>query len=73
MPDIIVNTSPLQYLHQLACLDWLAQMYGSVLVPEAVARELEQGAKLGIDLPKVDNLRVKERGQRVLCRLAPRS
>src|SRR5260370_35405071 len=39
-----------------APMDWLAQMYGSVLVTEAVARELEQGAKRGIDLPTLTNL-----------------
>jgi predicted nucleic acid-binding protein len=56
MPEIIVNTSPLQYLHQLGCLDLLAQLYGRVLVPAAVRQELQQGATLGIDLPTLENL-----------------
>ncbi len=56
MHEITVNTSPLQYLHQLGCLDLLAQLYGNVLVPTAVVQELAQGAKFGIDLPTLENL-----------------
>ncbi len=33
MPEIISNTSPIQYLFQLGLLDLLPRLYGRVLVP----------------------------------------
>jgi len=48
---VIVNTSPLYYLHKLECLECLAGLYGSVTVPEAVAAELEEGKKAGEGVP----------------------
>lgn len=53
MPDrlVVSNTSPLLYLHQIGQLDLLRQLYGKVVVPGAVARELARGAQLGIDVP----------------------
>ena len=51
MPEIICNTSPLQYLHQLERLHVLPALAGSVLVPPAVAEELSIGRAHGIDLP----------------------
>lgn len=44
MPDVIADTSPLQYLHRLGLLDLLQHDYGTVVVPEAVVREIESGA-----------------------------
>ncbi len=41
MPDVIVNTSPLQYLFQLSLLELLPSLYGQVIVPEAVVLELD--------------------------------
>lgn len=40
MREVISNTSPLQYLHQLDLLDVLPTLYGEVLVPAGVAREI---------------------------------
>ncbi|EGJ35396.1 MULTISPECIES: hypothetical protein [Moorena] len=40
MPNVIADTSPIQYLYQTNLLDLLPQLYGSVIVPQAVANEL---------------------------------
>lgn len=56
MPEVISNTSPLQYLHQVGLLHLLPAMYGQVVVPEAVAQELGRGVSLGIALPDLDTL-----------------
>jgi len=47
MPEVITNTSPLQYLFQLDLLDLLPQLYQEVLVPEGVVRELRSGVDRG--------------------------
>ncbi len=39
MPDVISNSSPLQYLHQAGVLDLLPALFGQVCVPEAVVAE----------------------------------
>jgi predicted nucleic acid-binding protein len=51
MPDVISNTSPLQYLYQLGLLDILKKMYDQVIIPYAVLKELSNGRKQGIYLP----------------------
>lgn len=56
MPEVICNTSPLQYLHQLGYLQLLPALAGKVIVPPAVVDELAVGRELGIDLPAVDRL-----------------
>lgn len=56
MPDVISNTTPLQYLHQIGCLDLLKHLYQRVIVPQAVADELRQGELKGIDLPALSRL-----------------
>lgn len=56
MPEVIVNTSPLQYLFQLGLLDVLPQLYGEVLAPEGVVRELRSGIDRGVSLPDLDSL-----------------
>ncbi len=56
MPEVVSNTSPLQYLHQLGLLDLLPRLVGRVTVPRAVADELEAGRALGHDLPEVNSL-----------------
>lgn len=56
MPEAVVNTSPLQYLYQAEHLDLLRALYGQVVVPEAVVRELEAGRARGIVLPDVAGL-----------------
>jgi predicted nucleic acid-binding protein len=54
--DIICNTSPLQYLHQLGFLPLLPALTDNVIVPTAVVKELETGRALRIDLPNVTML-----------------
>ncbi len=56
MPEttVIVNTSPLLYLHQVGQLELLQKLYRKVTVPLAVTSELEVGTKQGIDVPKID-------------------
>lgn len=52
---IIANTSPLFYLHKLGCFDILQKLYGEIITPSAVVKELEEGNKIGIDVPFTDN------------------
>lgn len=56
MSEIISNTSPLQYLHQLGVLDFLPKLVGTITVPPAVHDELSAGRKLGLNLPDVQSL-----------------
>src|SRR2546423_92920 len=56
MPDVIADTSPLQYLHRLGLLDLLHQDYGTVAVPDAVVREIAAGAALGADVPEISTV-----------------
>ncbi|MBW1717629.1 MAG: DUF3368 domain-containing protein [Deltaproteobacteria bacterium] len=54
MPEIaIANTSPLFYLHRLGLLEVLKKLYGGIIVPEAVKRELEEGQIQGEDVPRL--------------------
>lgn len=50
---VIVNTSPLFYLHRLGYLNVLERLYGEIVVPDAVVAELEEGEMGGEDVPKV--------------------
>ena len=54
MPDVIVNTSPVQYLHQLGLLHLLPRLASQVIVPPAVVRELQTGRDRGVDLPVIE-------------------
>ena len=58
MPErvVVCNTSPLLYLHQVSKLELLSQLYGSVIVPSAVERELHAGEERGIDVLPVANV-----------------
>jgi len=53
LPEIICNTSPLQYLYQLGALELLHTLAGRIIVPSAVVAELEAGRNLGMDLPDI--------------------
>lgn len=53
MPEVVCDTSPLQYLHQLQELALLRHLASSVLVPPAVVSEIDAGRRLGLDLPNV--------------------
>ncbi len=50
---VIVNTSPLFYLHRLGYLNVLEKLYGEIVVPDAVVAELEEGEMVGKDVPIV--------------------
>jgi predicted nucleic acid-binding protein len=39
MPEVIADTSPIQYLYQIGLLDMLNVLYGKIIIPEAVAEE----------------------------------
>jgi len=58
MPEtlVIVNTSPLLYLHQVNCLELLQQLYGTITVPPAVPQELETGKLQGVDVPEINSI-----------------
>ena len=56
MPDVISNTSPLQYLYQLDLLSILPALAGSVWVPPAVVEELAAGRAAGVRLPDPETL-----------------
>jgi uncharacterized protein len=56
LPEIISNTSPLQYLYQLGLLDALPKLVTTITVPPAVQDELTAGRKLGLNLPDLQSL-----------------
>jgi predicted nucleic acid-binding protein len=56
LPDLICDTSPLQYLHQLDLLSVLSALAERVIVPPSVIEELEVGHRLGVSLPDVTTL-----------------
>lgn len=43
MPEVITDTSPIQYLYQTNLLDLLPTLYGQITMPQAVANELDRG------------------------------
>ncbi len=47
---VIINTSPIQYLHQLGLINILNSLYGKVHLPEEVSEEIEQGKLESIGL-----------------------
>ena len=51
MPEVVCDTSTIQYLHQIKLLHILPALAGRVLIPPAVLREIEEGKASGIDLP----------------------
>lgn len=55
MPEVVSDTSPLQYLHQIDRLDLLRILYGDILVPEGFAEEIAEGRALGHEL--IENAR----------------
>ena len=56
MPDVISNSSPLQYLYQADVLDLLPALFGQICVPEAVVAELEEGRRRSVSLPTLEEL-----------------
>ena len=53
MREVVTNTSPLLYLHQLGSIDLLRALYSKVLVPKSVVEELAAGKAAGHDVPNV--------------------
>ena len=54
MPKIvIINTSPIFYLHRIGYLHILEKLYGKIVVPYAVLTELEEGRRHGEDVPEI--------------------
>lgn len=53
MPDVISDTSPIQYLYQVELLDLLFRLYEAITIPEAVENELAEGRDHGVNLPGV--------------------
>ena len=51
MPDVICNTSPVQYLYQVGLLHVLPSLAGHIIIPPAVAEELATGRAAGVRLP----------------------
>ena len=51
MAEVICNTSPLQYLHQLGLLHILPALAGRIMVPSAVVAEIDEGQRRGVNLP----------------------
>ncbi len=51
MAEVICDTSPLQYLHQLGLLEILPALAKEIVVPPAVEEEIQAGKALGLDLP----------------------
>ena len=56
MRELVCDTSPLQYLHQLGCLYLLPKLAENVVVPPAVVKELAAGKAAGHDLPMPGDL-----------------
>lgn len=56
MPDVVSNSSPVQYLYQADALDLLPSLFGQICVPEAVVAELAEGRRQGVSLPVLEDL-----------------
>jgi predicted nucleic acid-binding protein len=56
LPEVICNTSPLQYLYQLDLLSILPALAGTVWVPPAVVDELAVGRAAGVRVPDPETL-----------------
>jgi predicted nucleic acid-binding protein len=56
LPEVICNTSPLQYLHQLGLLHILPTLAKRIIVPPAVIEELAAGRIRGVDVPDAGSL-----------------
>jgi predicted nucleic acid-binding protein len=56
LTEIICNTSPFQYLHQINQLGILHALAGQIIVPPAVVDEIAVGRSVGIDLPDLSQL-----------------
>jgi predicted nucleic acid-binding protein len=53
--EIITNTSPLVYLYRAGIIEWLPKLFSDIWTPQAVVRELQEGLRLGYDVPEATN------------------
>lgn len=53
MPEVIADTSVIQYLYECDCFFVLPALYKAVTIPSAVSDELEKGMEIGVVLPKL--------------------
>lgn len=56
MPEVICDTSPIQYLHQLELLHILPALSEGVVIPPAVVDEVAVGRASGVNLPDLKGL-----------------
>ena len=56
MPEVISDTSPVQYLYQTNLLDLLPALYQRIFIPQAVFDELKVGRAHNINLPDISTL-----------------
>jgi predicted nucleic acid-binding protein len=56
LPEVICNTSPIQYPHQLGLLDILPALAGRIFIPPAVRQEIATGRGVGVNLPDLEAL-----------------
>jgi len=56
LPEVICNTSPIQFLYQIEMLHILPALTKRVIVPPAVVEELSVGRALGLNLPDLATL-----------------
>ncbi|MEH2086348.1 DUF3368 domain-containing protein [Nostoc sp.] len=54
MPNVVVDTSAVQYLYQLNLFDLLFDLYSQLIIPSGVASEISQGIALGVSLPNLN-------------------
>lgn len=74
MREVISNTSPLQYLYQLDLLDLLPALYGEIVVPYGVIKEIAAGRARSVSLPDPESIpwiRVREVATAALLPLIP--
>lgn len=57
LPELICDTSVLQYLHQLRLLHILPALAERVTIPLAVIAELAEGGARGVDVPQLSESR----------------
>jgi predicted nucleic acid-binding protein len=74
MPEVIADTSPIQYFYQIGLLDVWKVLYSQITIPEAVASELNVGRAHGVslpDIPSIDWITVKRPQGHALLPLVP--
>jgi len=57
LPEVICDTSPIQYLYQTELLGILPELSDKVWIPPAVVEEISIGHKNNVSLPDLDSLK----------------